>query len=119
MTGRIALACIIAAAIVPTHAQAQSAKKKSRTTLHAELLLTDSQIAREKALHYRYVPLIRAARGASRDSAARVRAQELQEFRTILTPSQQQKLDAVTNREPKPRRGAVPRLMPARIAVPR
>ena len=121
MTSRIALACILAVAVIPCPTQAQAARRRlpSRTALRAELQLTESQIALEKSIHTRYAPQIKSARRASRDSAARLRDSELREFRTILTPSQQHKLDDATRVDPGVRRASVPRVVPAKIAVPR
>ena len=121
MKGKAALVLIVVAAMLPGHADAQSVRRKlpSRTALRAELQLTASQIAREKAIHNQYAPLIKSARRASRDSASRLRDVEVREFRTILTPSQQEKLDAATEVAPRHRRGSVARVVPVRISVPR
>lgn len=121
MIGKSALVFVLAALMLPQYTSAQSPRRKipSRTALRAELQLTASQVAREKSIHNAYTPLIKSARRASRDSAARLREAELREFRTILTPSQQEKLDAATDVAPRQRRGSVPRVVPARISVPR
>ena len=121
MTSRIALAGILAVALIPCQTQAQAVRRRlpSRTALRAELQLTESQLVLEKSIHTRYAPQIKGARRASRDSAARLRDSELREFRTILTPSQQQKLDDATTVVPRGHRVSVTRVVPAKIAVPR
>lgn len=115
MYKRAALIMAIACIAAPLHAQSGRHRPPSRTTLLAELHLTDSQRAREKAIHNKYAPLLKAAKRASRDSAARIRDAELQELHAILTPSQQQKLEAARSVVPVSRRA----VGPARVSLPR
>ena len=118
----LVVACSIAVASAQGQSKAPRAsrppRQPSRTALLAQLELTESQRGREKAIHSRYAPMITIARRQSRDSAAALHMREITEVRAILTPWQQQKLDAATNLRSTASRGGRG-LGPVRIAVPR
>jgi hypothetical protein len=121
MNVRHSLFAILLCALAASPLAAQSARGRShaKAQLWTALALTELQQARVNTIHASYAPAIKLAKKQSPDSAARIFALEMSQVRTLLTISQQQTFDTYMAGNPKPRRGSVARVTPARIAVPR
>lgn len=114
--------CALVACFVATGSlsgQSSRARPRARAAMWTALQLSESQQARVNSIHVKYAPAMKLARKHSGDSSAKLFAREMSEVRELLTMSQQQTFDSYMTGNPKPRRGSVARVVPAKIAVPR
>jgi hypothetical protein len=121
MNVKHALSAILLCGLAASPLAAQSVRGRTHATarMWSAIALTESQQARVNTIHASYAPAMKLAKKQSPDSAARIFALEMSKVRALLTISQQQTFDTYMAGNPKPRRGSITRVTPARIAVPR
>ncbi len=112
-------ACCIASVSLAAQPVRSRSRPRANKAMWAALQLTDAQKAHVATIHDRYAAALKLAQQQTPDSARVIYNREMADVRELLTLTQQEMFDSYMSGSRRGKRGAVARVMPVRIGVPR